>query len=122
MNPKLEEISRKLGVTDQDIKDLQDAAVRERIFKNLIIPVLIIALSILTGVAGLYLGSLGRFTNGGYPFGAVFESPIVVKKSRRWLTYVLLIPLTTFIAGFIAGRYLPPQPTLYGVYKRNYTA
>jgi hypothetical protein len=84
---------------------------REKV-KLTVFPILIALLSILTGIAGLYLGSVIRLANLTYPFVFASGLPVTLKRKRRLMKYGLLVPLIAFIAGFLAGELLPAYPNL----------
>ncbi|HJX23561.1 MAG TPA: hypothetical protein VJ574_04020 [Candidatus Bathyarchaeia archaeon] len=85
---------------------------REKVIKLTLFPILIALLSILTGIAGLYLGSVSRLANLTYPFVLASGLPATLKRKRRLMKYGLFVPMVAFIAGFLAGELLPAYPSL----------
>ena len=75
-------------------------------------PVLVALLSILTGLAGLYLGSLSRLANLTYPFLLASELPMALKRKEKLVKNGLFVPMIAFIAGFLAGEILPAYPNV----------
>ena len=101
----------------REICDIQNMVNREKVFRLTMVTMLIVFLTVLTGMAGLYLGSLSRLANLTYPFMLAGELPVALSKKRIVEKYGLLVPLVAFIAGFMAGQLLPAYPTLQNVFE-----
>ena len=129
MNQKLEKIARKLDLSDQDIKDIQSASSKEKLFRRFVFPILVAILSILTFISGYSLGfqpPVNLPINQSYPFSAAVQ-PYVALRRKRWIVYGLLISVISLIAGLFAGFLashpfpvaIPSNTTWYNVYKRS---
>ena len=115
MDRRLLEAASKLHVSDEDMKAIRNSAERERVFRETILPILIMIISALTYVAGF---SLGYRSSTGYPFLLVVD-PTLARRRKKRLMYGL-IPIATFVAGFLVGRVgFPGNTTWYNVYKRS---
>jgi hypothetical protein len=117
-NKMLKSIGQKLNISDQEIKSIQNTAVKEKLVKLFIHPILIGILSILTFIFGISLG--GGCTNcAGYPFHAAAGLAVIPEKRKGLTTYRLVIPIITFIAGYLVGRTFFSYAIMYNVYKRS---
>ena len=129
INENLQSIGQKLNVSVQDIKNIKNNAIKEKLTRFFIHPVLRVVLllvgSILTFIVGISLG--GGCTNcAGYPYSEGTGIAITPEKRSGSMMYgllipivSLLIPIVTFIAGYLVGRRFFGYAILYNVYKRN---
>ena len=127
VNEKLQSIGQKLNVSGQDIKNIQNTAIKEKLTRFFIHPilraVLLLILSILTFIVGISLG--GGCTNCvGYPYYAATGLAITPRKRKGSIPIVtviagLLIPIVTFMTGYLVGRTFFSYAIMYSIYKRD---
>jgi len=116
VNEKLLSIGQKLNVSGQDIKNIKDTKIKEKL--SLIThPIITIILSIVTFILGISLG--GGCTNcAGYPYAGGFGPLLASKKGTKSLIATLLLPIITFFVGYLVGQTFFGYAILYNVYKR----
>lgn len=128
INENLQSIGQKLNVSVQDIKNIKNTAFKEKLTRFFVHPVLRVVLllvgSILTFIVGISLGG-GGSNYAGYPYSegtgiAITPEKRVGSMMYRSMMFGLLIPIVTFIAGYLVGRtFFGGYVILYNVYKRN---
>ena len=117
INQKLQEVGSKLNVSKEDIQNIQNTSFKEKVIRFFIHPILRVVLSILTFILGASLG--GGCTNcGGYPFAAAAVGTTIPKSRTKSVIYSILLPIITFIAGYLVGMTFFGYAIEYNVYKR----
>ena len=112
VNEKLQSIGQKLNISGQDIKNIQKAAIKEKIVRFFFHPILRVVLSILTFIVGISLGRARALEV--YPFAAAVGLAITPEEKKS-----ILMPIITFIAGYLVGRTFFSVAIMYNVYSRN---
>ncbi|MEM5855115.1 MAG: hypothetical protein QW472_02220 [Candidatus Aenigmatarchaeota archaeon] len=117
VNEKLQSIFQKLNVSDQDIRNIQNIATKEKLVRFLIHPILIVILSVLTFMLGISSGD-GCTNCAGYPFPGIVEPALIPERGKKSAIYRLFIPVVTFILGYLVGRTFFGYVRMYNVYKK----
>ncbi len=119
VNQRLKSVGEKLNVSEDDIKDIKNNSIREKLTRFFIHPVLRVILAILTFIIGVSLSG-GCANCAGYPYAATTAVAIVPQKGKRAIISSLLIPIATLIAGYLIGKMFFSYAIRYNVYKRGF--
>jgi hypothetical protein len=117
VNKKLRSVGEKLNVSEKDIKNIKNNSIKEKLSRFFIHPVLRVILAIITFIIGVSLGG-GCVNCAGYPYSKAAVAAIVLQKRKRAIIPSILIPIATFIAGYLVGVRFFGYAILYNVYKR----
>ncbi|KYK24243.1 hypothetical protein AYK26_06925 [Euryarchaeota archaeon SM23-78] len=116
VNKKLQEMGNDLNVSKEDIQNIQKTSFKEKLISFFVHPALRAVLAILTFILGISLGG-GCINCDGYPFAAAVGTNII-KSRKKSIIYSILIPVITFIAGYLVGMIFFGYAIKYNVYKR----
>lgn len=117
MNQKLQEIGRKMGVTEKDIRDMGKRGFTGRIRYWIIAAII----AIISFILGFFIGQSTcppTGGGGGYPFSAVLTPVALAGEKRSSRIAVLLMSATAFLIAIKAAPVFG-QAIEYNVYSRN---